>query len=115
MKIGPHATDDAVLGELGARLRRHRLRRDQTQQQLADEAGVSKRTVERLEAGESTQLSSFLRICRALGLLEGFDALAPEPLPSPIERLRGQGSERQRASGKGDEPAPPWRWGDEDE
>ena len=116
MEIDHSLTDPAVLAEIGARLRRHRLRNDQTQRQLADAAAVSKRTVERLEAGQSTQLSSFLRVCRALGLLDRFEDLVPEPLPSPVEQLRRQGRERQRASGRvGDEPGPsePWRWGDE--
>lgn len=117
MEITRALTDPAVLVEIGARLRRHRLRLDLTQQQLADNAAVSKRTVERLEAGESTQLSSFLRVCRALDLLDRFEDLVPEPLPSPVEQLERQGRERQRASGKtGEEPPPTdrWTWGDED-
>lgn len=116
MEISHSLTDPAVLAEIGARLRRHRLRHNQTQRQLADAAAVAKRTVERLEAGESTQLSSFLRVCRALGLLDRFEDLVPEPLPSPVEQLQRQGRERQRASGRTDEepgPSEPWRWGDE--
>jgi hypothetical protein len=72
--------------------------------------------VERLEAGESTQLSSLIRILRALGLLDRFEALVPEPLPSPIEQLQLQGKQRQRASGRSaeDEPAEGgWTWGDD--
>ncbi len=114
MKISPHLTDDAVLAELGARVRRERLQRNQTQQQLAEEAGVSKRTLERLEAGESTQLSSFVRIARALGLLERFEALLPEPLPSPIERLELGGKQRERASGREPGAGGGFRWGDEE-
>lgn len=42
----------------------------------AGQAGVSKGTVERLESGRvATQLSGFVRVCRALGLIEGLDAL----------------------------------------
>jgi transcriptional regulator with XRE-family HTH domain len=108
--------DEAVLRELGERLTRIRLERNFTQATLAEQAGVSKRTVERLEAGEvATQLSGFLRVCRVLGLLERFDALVPEPLPSPMAQLKLQGRKRRRASGKkvGAPPPKKWTWGDE--
>lgn len=111
MRITQRNSDEAVLRELGARLRRHRLQRDLTQAQLAREAGVSKSTVERMEAGASTQLSSFVRLFRALELLENFDALLPEPLPSPMERLE-LGKERQRARPRS-EPESEWTWGDD--
>ena len=93
-------TDDAVLAALGERLAQRRLRRDLTQQQLADEAGVSRRTLVRLEAGESTQLTNLVRVLRALGLLENLPALVPAPGPSPLQQLRNRGKRRKRASGK---------------
>jgi len=49
-EITKQATDDSVLAELGGRLARIRLDRNLTQAQLAEQAGVSKRTIERLEA-----------------------------------------------------------------
>jgi transcriptional regulator with XRE-family HTH domain len=120
MKITSNNTDDAVLAELGARLARTRLERNLTQAQLAAEAGVGKATVERIEAGEPANVPSLIRVLRVLGLLEGLDRLIPEPVPSPIERLKLHGRQRQRAaparvgSPGDDEPEPaPWRWGDE--
>lgn len=113
-------TDTAVLAELAARLTRQRLDRNLTQAQLADAAGVSKRTVERLEAGESTQLSNFLRILRALDLLDRIDTLVPAPLPSPLAQLKLQGRQRQRASSVREPqasyrvtPDTPWTWDDD--
>jgi transcriptional regulator with XRE-family HTH domain len=116
MKITKQVTDEAVLYELGERLTRIRLDRNFTQAQLAIEAGVSKRTVERLEAGTvGTQLSGFIRVCRALDVIERFDLLVPEPVPSPIEQLKLAGRRRQRASKA--RPArlseKKWQWGDE--
>ncbi|MGH9075803.1 MAG: helix-turn-helix domain-containing protein [Acidimicrobiales bacterium] len=117
MRITPEITDATVLGELGDRLARTRLEHNITQQGLATEAGVSKSTVERLEAGGETKLSSFIRVLRVLGLLDQLDRLVPEPLPSPIEALKRQGKARRRAT-----PAPKadgtqsatWTWGDDD-
>ena len=116
MRISHQSTDLAVLAEWGERLSRSRLDRNFTQAQLAAEAGVSKRTVERLEKGESVQLTSFVRILRALGLSDRFELLVPEPEASPIARLESKGKERQRASGTRDSGAPggsgPWTWGE---
>ncbi|MFW6084048.1 MAG: helix-turn-helix domain-containing protein [Gemmatimonadota bacterium] len=108
--------DDAILAEIGDRLAAARLSRNLTQAALARDAGISKRTLERLEAGESAQLTSFLRVLRALGRLDGLDALLPPPRPGPIELLEAGGQPRRRASGSRADPGPPdepWRWGDD--
>ena len=115
MKITKQATDEVVLNELGERLAKIRLDRNLTQAQLATQAGVSKRTVERLEAGTvGTQLSGFIRVCRTLDVIGRFDLLVPEPVPSPVEQLKRAGRERRRASTV--KPAKPsakkWQWGD---
>lgn len=119
MQIDPQNSDETILRELGQRLARTRLERNLSQQQLAHEAGVSKATIERLEAGESLKSTSLIRVLRALGLLASLDRLVPEPLPSPVERLRLQGRQRQRARGgrreNPQEEALPWRWGDEED
>lgn len=116
MKITAQLTDESILEELGARLAGTRLGRNLTQAALADQAGVSKRTVERLEAGAvATQMSGFLRVCRVLGLVEGFESLVPEEVASPMEQLKRESGKRQRASGKKAVAAEPkkWTWGDE--
>ena len=82
MQIPNELTDRKILGEVGDRLARHRLGRNLTQAQLAREAGVSKRTVIRLENGESSQLTNLVRVLRALSLLGNLDALVPAPLAS---------------------------------
>lgn len=116
MKITGQLTDDVVLRELGARLAAVRLAHNLTQAALAEQAGISKRTVERLESGAvAAQLSAFLRVCRVLGLLESFNSFIPEPAPSPLAQLKLQGRTRQRASGNKAAvaaPAKKWRWGE---
>ena len=98
MKMSSPLTNEALLQELGERLAGTRLARNLTQAALAEQAGVAKRTVERLESGEAaTQLSGFVRVCRALGLLERLDALIPEQTVSPMTLLKMQGRKRQQA------------------
>ncbi|MDB6077450.1 MAG: family transcriptional regulator [Akkermansiaceae bacterium] len=116
MKITPDLTDEVLLKLIGERLARRRLTRNLTQEQLAEQAGLGLRTVQRLEVGAAaTQLSGFVRICRVLGLLERFDTLIPEEAASPIAQLKLQGRKRQRATGrKATAPgeAKTWTWGE---
>lgn len=115
MEISNELADRKVLSELGDRLARHRLDRNLTQAQLAREAGVSKRTVVRLEKGESSQVTNLVRVLRALGLLTNLDGLVPAPLVSPLAQLKSRAKERRRASPVAKKPGPesPWTWGDE--
>jgi len=116
MRIAEQATDHAILNELGKRLAGARLERNLTQAQLAVQAGVSKSTVQRMESGSvATQLSGFIRVCRVLDLVERFDLLVPEPVPSPVEQLKLRGRKRRRASAGRKAKASPkkWQWGDE--
>src|SRR6478735_6898424 len=114
MKISAELTDQALLQELGERLARARIDLDLTQAALAEKSGVAKRTIERLESGEAaTQLSGFLRVCRALGLLERIDLMLPEPTPGPMAQLKQQGHLRQRATGRKAAGEPKkWTWGE---
>lgn len=111
-------SDAATLAGLGERIAQHRLARNWTQAHLAEESGVSTRTLVRLEAGESIQSANLIRVLRVLGLLANLDQLVPPSTPSPLEQLRAADRpRRQRASGSrsGSEPelSEPWRWGDE--
>src|SRR2546429_9730756 len=96
MKLTTEMTDAAVLQELGARLHRRRIDAEHTQAQLAEEAGVSKRTVERIEAGHRTDLAMLIRVLRALKLIDGLESLIPDRTQSPIAILRHSGRERSR-------------------
>ena len=109
-------SDTACLQELAARLSRLRLNRNQTQAALAREAGVSLRTVVRMEQGESVQLTNLLRVLRVLGLLENLEMLIPAPAESPLQQLKTQGRLRRRASSSAPADAvvqDAWSWGEE--
>jgi transcriptional regulator with XRE-family HTH domain len=107
--------DDAVLEELGRRLGQRRIALRLTQAELAREAGVSKRTVERIEAGAATQSLNLIRTLRVLGLLPGLGRLIPETGPSPMDLLKLKGKARKRAASR--RSAHPsgdgWSWGDD--
>ena len=109
-------SDQAVLADIGERLAQRRINLDLTQSELARQAGVGRSTVERLEAGRSTQMSSFIRVMRVAGLLEQFYNLFPKPGLSPMQLLKSQQKVRQRASSKrksAEVASSEWTWGDE--
>lgn len=115
MEITKTMSDEIILQELGRRITRRRIDLKITQAALAVESGLSKRTVERVEAGASTQLSSMIRILRVLDLLDGLNSLIPEAVQRPLELLKLKGKERQRASSKhrGNQVSGKWSWKDE--
>ena len=111
MKITPNITDEALLKLIGERLARLRLARNLTQGQLAEQAGLGLRPVQRLELGAAaTQLSGVVRVCRVLGLVERFEAPAPAEAASPTAQLKQQGRKRQRATGQNAAPDAPKKW-----
>jgi transcriptional regulator with XRE-family HTH domain len=115
MNIGKNMTDEVLLKLIGERLAGLRLARNLTQQQLAEQAGLGLRTVQRLELGAAaTQLSGFVRVCRVLGLVEHFETLVPEPTASPMAQLKLQSRKRKRATGKKAAEGTPrkWTWGE---
>lgn len=115
MRISGDLSDEAVLLELGERLARRRIALDLTQAQLAERAGIAKRTLERMEAGASAQLSSLIRVLRAVDLLESLDQLLPPATPGPFDWLRREGKVRQRVSSRRQAERAPenWSWDDD--
>jgi transcriptional regulator with XRE-family HTH domain len=118
MRITFDLTDMAVLHEIGERLERRRIDAELTQAQLAEEAGISKRTVERIEAGHSTDSVMLLRVLRVLKLSEALDQLVPDLPQSPLVLLKGRGRARKRVGHArrlrdGTVPSKstaPWKW-----
>ena len=90
-------TDDEILKELGARLRAYRLQKNLSQRELAVRAGVNRTTIRDAELGKDFQLSTLVKLLRALGRLGDLDAFIPAPSVSPIQLMKRQGKLRQRA------------------
>lgn len=112
MRITGLLTDDAVLAELGARIAGRRVELQLTQAAVAEQAGIAKRTLERIEAGQTSQLATLIRVLRVLDAASGLDSLIPESEPRPMDLLKRKGKVRQRASGRRAAKATgkPWRW-----
>jgi transcriptional regulator with XRE-family HTH domain len=122
MRFDQITTNAGILAELGQRLERHRLERNLTQAEMAVQAGIGQATVQRAERGQSVQMTSMIKLLRALGLLAALDLAVPESIDLPIAQLeREQRKVRRRARGRrGSPPADsneathePWRWGRE--
>src|SRR6185437_4473834 len=124
MRIASDLTDVAIAQILGERIERYRIAAGLTQAELAEQAGIGKRTLERVEAGRGAELATLIRVLRALNAIEGFERLLPELPPSPIEQLRLRGKQRQRVShprrrreaaepseARESTPTQPWTWG----
>ena len=116
MKFAPTTPEAVMLSELGDRAQRHRVGMNLTQAELAKSAGVSQRTVERLENGNSVQLETMLRIMRALRLSGNLDQLIPETSVRPIHLAGSKSDVRQRSykrrSAEPKEKTTGWVWGD---
>jgi transcriptional regulator with XRE-family HTH domain len=119
MRLTSELTDSTILVELGRRLEHRRINANLTQAQLAEEAGISKRTLERLESGASAEFVTLIRVLRALKETEGLEALIPDLPQSPLALLKQKGRAPKRAShprkkptGVAERKPPgPWTWG----
>lgn len=81
--------------QLGAEVRRLRLRQRRTQDDLARAANVSLSALKNLESGRGSQVRTLILVARALGREDWLESFAPpEPTVSPMQLLR----ERQRAT-----------------
>ena len=100
---------------LCSRLEKIRLSRNITQSQLAGEAGVSVKTIYRMEKGEGISLDTFIRILTALGIQKNLEILLPDPSVQPIDRIKNENNDRKRArSRKSTKNNEKWSWGAEE-
>jgi transcriptional regulator with XRE-family HTH domain len=104
-----------IEAELGRRLEAIRLQENISQADLAAEAGVSRRTITRLENGGGISVETLIRLMRALGVAHRLEALLPEPGIRPIDRIRLKGKQRQRARRPAVTESGDWTWGNDDE
>ena len=107
MNIDKLTPDTVILAELGSRLARLRKQQGYSQQKLATEAGLGVATLRRIEAGDGSQMDSWLKLLKALNMISGINEFLPENLSSPMAEALSERAtpSRNATSGK--------RWGDE--
>ena len=98
MRIRQTSRTPAVLQELGHRIERLRLQRNQSLADLAEAAGVGTATLQRLETGRNANLKTVVQVLRALNRLGDLDNIIPDVEVSPFEISATRKSPRQRAS-----------------
>lgn len=103
-------TASAFAAEIGERLKQARLNQDFTQSEVADIAGLARKTVLNAEKGK-VQLENLIAIMMALDLTDQLDLFLPKQEISPLQLAKLQGKKRQRASGQRrdkDDGVPEW-------
>ena len=98
--------------ELGRKIKHYRIMREMSQQELADKTGISKRSISRLEQGESVQLNSLFTILIALGLGDNIDLLVPDQAKRPSFYLEKTENIARRVRKKPEKES--FKWGDEE-
>lgn len=97
-------SDTLLSKRIGEKLKAIRLKRNITQQSLAEASSVSISSVKKVENGEIGSFDTLLRILRTLGMLESISALFEEDQLSPSEYYemvnKAKKQARKRAAGK---------------
>ena len=91
-------TDQAIAKEIGTRLKALRLRKNWSQEEIAEFSGLSKKAIRNAENGSSTLLT-YIKILRPLKALDTLENFIPSETISPLQLLKMKGKKRQRASG----------------
>lgn len=91
-------SDPAIVAAIGDGLRRMRLRKNITQEQLAETSGLNRVTISRLESGRAATLLTVVQVLRALGELDMLRVFFREDELSPMQLLELKRKERHRAS-----------------
>ena len=100
LRIGSaYATVSDLEGQLGASLRLLRLDRNLEQATLAERAGISLRSLQRLELGQGSTTHTLISVLRALGREDWLKTIAPVASINPLTMPR-TAKPRQRAVGR---------------
>ncbi len=102
--------DAALMAHIGAFVRHHRLQQNRTQDELAQDAGISRSTLSLLEKGETVTLATLIQVLRVLDKLEVLEAFTVKQIVSPLAVAKEQLGKRKRASGKGTDVEPGSDW-----
>lgn len=86
----PHVYESAddLQARIGHQLQQLRISMDLEQAEIAARAGISVRALRQLEHGKGSSMATFVRVLRALHVVERLDTLFPQATVSPMAMLR---------------------------
>lgn len=90
-------SDIALAQTIGSFIKHHRLVQNRTQEEVANEANISRSTLSLLEKGEAITVPTLLQVLRVLDLLYIMDVFKIQEQISPIELAKMDQQKRQRA------------------
>ncbi|MES2112274.1 MAG: helix-turn-helix transcriptional regulator [Bacteroidota bacterium] len=93
-------SDLSILQDIGNFIKETRLQQNKSQELAAEEAGVHRSTLVRMENGEGGTLLSFVQILRMLGKLELLQAFETKQQISPLLLAELELKKRRRARTK---------------
>ena len=112
MKIIGSESEQVVLTELGQRIKQHRISLGMTQAELAEKCGMSSSTETRIENGDDSKLSNYIKLLSGLKMLGNIDLLIPEAQPD-FKSLYENRKVRQRVKPSKTKSDTGWTWGED--
>lgn len=97
--------------ELGQKIKTYRIMKEMSQQDLEDKTGVSKRSISRLEQGESVQVDNLFKLLLGLELGDNIELLVPDQTKRPSFYLEKTADKPKRVRKKIKKSE--FKWGDE--
>ena len=110
-----YESSEAIERDVCKKLERIRLLKNISQEKLAEAAGVSRRTISRMENGGGISLDTFIRVMQALDLTDHLTAMLPNSEIRPVERVgrKGNGERKNASSPRAPKRTKKWEWGSE--
>ncbi|MFD2532528.1 helix-turn-helix domain-containing protein [Gracilimonas halophila] len=90
-------SDKALIEQIGAYIKHHRLQQNKTQEEVAGEAGISRSTLSLLERGETVTLTTLIQVLRVLDQLHVMDSFKINETVSPLTLAKLEKEKRKRA------------------
>jgi transcriptional regulator with XRE-family HTH domain len=90
-------SDKALIEQIGAYIKHHRLQQNKTQEEVAGEAGISRSTLSLLERGETVTLTTLIQVLRVLDQLHVMDSFKVNETVSPLTLAKLEKEKRKRA------------------
>lgn len=112
MRIKGNESVWVILKELGKRIKEHRIALNMTQMELAEKCNISISTETRIENGDDSKMSNYIKIMEALGILENIDVLIPEAKPD-YKAIFEERPVRKRVRTGNKQTKSTWVWGED--